>query len=79
MKKNVFLRTLSLVFLFFCVKTFAQTNFFVPTTGAWNTNSNWSLGTVPGISNDVVIAAGKTVTGLSTGIGQCRNLTVMVD
>jgi hypothetical protein len=41
-------------------------NDFVPTSGDWNLDSNWSLGHAPLLSEDVTIGAGKTVTVLLT-------------
>jgi Secretion system C-terminal sorting domain len=45
------------------------------TTGAWETGSNWSLGTVPGASDNVVIPAGITITVKVPG-DVCAKLSV---
>jgi hypothetical protein len=45
------------------------------TTGAWETGSNWSLGTVPGASDDVTIPAGITITVKVSG-DVCARLSV---
>lgn len=44
-------------------------------SGAWNTDSTWSGGTVPGAADDVFIGAGHTVT-LNTLTAECRHLTL---
>lgn len=44
-------------------------------TGAWNTAGTWDLNRVPVAGDNVVIAAGNTVTLITTA-GVCTNLTV---
>ncbi len=46
------------------------TNDFTPGSGDWNSAGNWSLGTVPQLSEDVTIGAGKTVTVLGAASTQ---------
>ncbi len=71
--KKILFATLSLFLLQFVT---AQTNTFTATSGGWNTGGNWSLGTVPTSSEDVVIPSGKTVTGMSSASNNCKTLTV---
>ncbi|MGE5499475.1 MAG: G8 domain-containing protein, partial [Syntrophothermus sp.] len=44
-------------------------------TGNWNEGVNWSTGAVPKATDDVVIAAGNTIT-MDADNGVCKNLTV---
>ncbi|MDB5256950.1 MAG: hypothetical protein JWM14_1645 [Chitinophagaceae bacterium] len=70
-KRSVFTLMLMLVF----VSSQAQTTFTSTGSGGpWNVGSTWVGGTVPGTNDDVVIAAGATVTVPSTQT--CRLLTV---
>src|SRR5664279_4090768 len=44
-------------------------------TGAWETAANWSLGTVPSVSDNVIIPAGFTITVKAAG-DVCGNLFI---
>ena len=60
----------------FQVVVFTATNTYTGSTGGnWNTASNWSLGTVPTSTDDVVIPSGKTVV-LNVSSVNAKSVTV---
>ena len=75
---NIFREKLFLTFVLFLFQfsLFAATNTYTgPAAGGWNTASNWSLGTVPTSTDDVVIPSGKTVV-LNVSSVYAKSITV---
>ncbi len=67
----------SWIFLMFVLlsSNIAKANNTALTTGAWETGSNWSLGTVPTGSDNVIIPAGITITVKVSG-DLCAKLSI---
>ena len=52
----------------------AQTDTFIAGSGNWSVMQNWSLGVLPGQSNDCVFLANGTITDDAAGV--CQNVTL---
>jgi hypothetical protein len=52
----------------------AQTDNFIPSSGLWNEDENWSLDLLPGQGNDCVLPPNSVVTGDLAGV--CANFTL---
>jgi len=64
-------------FFLISIASYTQTNTWTGTTSrSWHTGSNWSLGHVPTLSEDVIIPSGTTYSPLITTFADCSDLTI---
>jgi hypothetical protein len=71
---NYKIKLLTLAMVFGTTSVIAANNTAV-TSGAWETGSNWSLGTVPVATDNVTIPAGLTIT-VKVAADVCGNLSI---
>jgi hypothetical protein len=74
--KKKTLKKASLLSIMLLSAGMAMANITAIATGAWETASNWSSGTVPISTDNVVIPAGITITVTTAGGDMCASLTI---